>query len=158
MIRKALVLALLLVGVVAFAPRAEAQYQPGQPGIILTPSTVTSGGVVTAAGFGCVKAAPVEILIDGTVVGTGTASNDDKGSFSIPVTAPTTPGQYSVVARCLTTEVSSILSVVAAPTTTVLVATLPITGGESGGLVKVGFLLVAVGGLLVLAVRRRREA
>ena len=158
MIRKALVLALLLVGVVAFAPRAEAQYQPGQPGIILSPSTVTSGGSFSVAGFGCVKAAPVEILIDGTVVGTGTASNDDKGSFSIPVTAPTTPGQYSVVARCLTTEVSSILSVVAAPTTTVLVATLPITGGESGGLVKVGLLLVAVGGLLVLAVRRTREA
>lgn len=158
MIRKALVLALLLVGVVAFAPHAEAQYQPGQPGLILTPSTVTPGGSVTASGFGCVKNAPVEILINGEPVGNGTASNNDQGSFSITFTAPSTPGQYSVVARCLTTEVSSILSVVAAPTTTVVVANLPITGGESGGLVKVGLLLVAVGGLLVLAVRRRAEA
>lgn len=157
MIRKALVSALLLVGVIAFAPHAEAQYQPGQPGIILTPSTVTAGALATAAGFGCAKASTVEVRIDGTVVGTGKASNDVSGSFSIPFTAPTTPGQYAVVASCLTTEVSSILSVVALPTTTVIVASLPITGGESGGLVKVALLLVAVGGLLVLAVRRRRE-
>jgi len=162
LIRRAVVLALMLVGVLAFAPgfasTAGAQYQPGQPGIILTPSTTTPGAQVTATGFGCAKGTKVELLINGEVVATGTAALDDKGSFSVTFTAPFTPGQYAVVGRCGTIEVSSILSVVALPTTTAIVATLPITGGDSTGLAKMGLVLVAAGGLLVLAVRKRRDA
>ena len=158
MIRKVLVMATMLVGVLTFAPAAHAQYQPGQPGLILTPSTTTVGSSVTAIGFGCARLQPVALTIGSVTVGTGTSQNDDRGSFEIPFTAPTTPGEYTVVATCGNTVLSSVLTVIAAATTTTTAGVLPATGSDAFPLARLGFVLLAAGGLLVLAVRRRREA
>jgi hypothetical protein len=148
----------VLMGAVLLASTAGAQYQPGQPGLVLSPSTTTPGGTVTALGFGCGANQPVTITIDGKVVATGTSANDGKGSFNIPFTAPTTPGTYTVTATCGDTQVSSILTVIASPTTTVPAA-LPPTGSASTlPLTRFGLVLIAAGGLLVLAVRKRRES
>lgn len=157
MIRKLLVMAAVLLGVLAIAPAAHAQYQPGQPGLILTPSTTTPGGAVSAIGFGCARKQEVVLTIGGTVVGTGISQDDDRGSFEIPFVAPQTPGQYTVVATCGNTVLSSVLTV-EATATTVAAGVLPTTGADSFPLVRVGFVLIAAGGLLVLAVRRRRAA
>ena len=92
------------------------------------------------------------------VVATGKAIDDGKGSFSIVFNAPVEPGTYTVTARCGDTLVSSILTVIAAPVTPTE-PPLPITGSDSTlSLTRLGLLLVAAGGLLVLAVRKRREA
>jgi len=158
LIRKAFVVIAVLIGALMFSSPAGAQYQPGQPGLVLTPSTVTLGGSVTALGFGCPPGSIVEISIDGTVVGTTIAANDGKGSFQVPFTAPLTPGQFTVTATCGVTIVSSILTVIAAPTTTAP-PLLPPTGSNSTlSLSRMGLVLVAGGGLLILAVRKRREA
>lgn len=163
MIRKALVLLAVLLVAGSFAPAAHAQYQPGQPGLVLTPSTTTPGTIVTAIGFGCPRRVQVTLTINGETVATTTSQNDDRGSFQATFPAPQTPGQYTVTATCGNTIVSSVLTVIAAPTTTAASiqtsVALPITGSDSTmGLVRVGLMLVAVGGLVVLAVRRRREA
>jgi LPXTG-motif cell wall-anchored protein len=154
--RKACVAIAVLIGALMMSSAAGAQYQPGQPGLVLTPSTTTPGGAVTALGFGCPPGSIVTITIDGKVVGTTVAADDGKGSFQVPITAPTTPGQFTVTATCGVTIVSSILTVIAAPTTA---AVLPQTGSDSTlSLSRLGLVLIAGGGLLILAVRKRREA
>ncbi len=158
MIRKVVVLAVVLVGALMFASAAGAQYQPGQPGIVLTPSTTTPGSSVTVIGFGCGANQTVQISIDGQIVATTTSLNDGKGSFQSSFPAPQVPGQYTVTASCGVTIVSSILTVISAPTTTTP-PVLPITGSDSTlPLARFGVVLIAGGGLLVLAVRKRRAA
>jgi hypothetical protein len=159
LIRKVLVMAAMLLGVLSFAPAAHAQYQPGQPGIVLTPSTTTPGGAVSAIGFGCAPNQLVSLTIDGATVGTGLSQNDARGGFEIPFVAPNTPGTYNVTATCGNTVLSSVLTVIAnAVVTTVTSGVLPATGSDSFPLLRVGFVLIAAGGLLVLAVRQRRSA
>jgi LPXTG-motif cell wall-anchored protein len=152
----------VVLGAISFAPAAFAQYQPGTPGLVLTPSTTTPGGMVTAIGFGCPKGSTVILNIDGTKVGQTVAKKDERGSFETQFPAPTTPGTYTVTANCGSTIVSSILNVVATPTTLAVVTTtaeLPITGSDSTlFLVRLGLVLIGAGGLTVLAVRRQREA
>lgn len=162
MLRRVLVLLAVVLGALAIAPAASAQYQPGTPGLVLTPSTTTPGQPVTAIGFGCPKGATVVISIDGETVGTTRARTDERGSFETTFPAPATPGTYTVTATCGSTIVSSTLTVVATPTTpptTVVTSTLPSTGSSSTMfLLRAGLLLVAAGGLAVLAVKRRRDA
>jgi len=162
LIRKALVLLAVVLFAISFAPSAHAQYVPGTPGLVLTPSTTTPGQPVTAIGFGCPKGSTVVITIDGTTVGTTKAKTDERGSFETTFPAPQNPGTYVVDATCGATIVSSILTVIATPTTlptTVVTTSLPSTGSSSTVfLVRIGLLLVGAGGLAVLAVRRRRDA
>jgi LPXTG-motif cell wall-anchored protein len=162
LIRRGLVLLAVVLCAFSFAPAAHAQYQPGTPGIVLTPSTTTPFEPVTAIGFGCPKGSTVVITIDGERVGQTTTKDDERGSFETKFPAPGTPGTYTVTATCGSTLVSSILTVIATPTTPTTVITtveLPITGSDSTMfLVRAGLLLIAVGGLTVLAVRRRRES
>jgi len=157
-IRRAVVVLAMILGVLAVPAVAGAQYQPGQPGLVLVPSTVVVGGTVTATGFGCRPGQSVVISIDGTTVATVVANNDATGTYNATFTAPTIPGTYTVLATCGTTIAPSSLIVIAAPTTTVAVSVLPQTGGgdDSLMLARYGLILVVAGGLVVLAVRRRR--
>jgi len=156
-IRRAVIVLAMILGVLAVPAVAGAQYQPGQPGLVLVPSTVTVGGAVTATGFGCRPGQNVVLTIDGTTVATVVARSDSTGSFEATFTAPGTPGNYTVVATCGLTIVSSVLTVIA-PSTTTIASTLPVTGGGDGALdlARYGLVLVVAGGLVVLAVRRSR--
>ena len=158
MIRRAVVVLTMILGVLVVPSVAGAQYQPGQPGLVLIPSTVIVSGSVTATGFGCRPGQTVVLTIDGTTVATTIARDDSTGSFEATFTAPATPGIYTVVATCGLTIVSSVLTVIA-PTTTVA-QTLPQTGSGDGtlSLARYGLVLVVAGGLVVLAMRRRRGA
>lgn len=158
MIRKSLMLVCAaLLGTGLFVASAEAQYSPGVPGFILTPSTTTPGGQIIGTGFGCPRGSVVTFAIDGVTVGTATAQNDSEGTFSGSITAPSTPGQFVVTATCGSVVISNVLTVVASPTTRA--STLPQTGSDSSmSLARVGLALMAAGGLVLLAVRRRHVA
>ena len=164
MIRKALVFAAIVMALAFGASAAFAQYQPGQPGLVLVPSTTTPGAEVQATGFGCAKNVIVTLYIKDVVVGVGTTGKDAQGSYQLPIKAPNEPGQYVVVAKCAGTGggeivVSSLLTVNAAPAPAAVVPGLPPTGsGDTFPLTRMGLVLIAAGGLLVLSVRRRREA
>lgn len=158
MIRRAVVVLAMILGLIAVPSVAGAQYQPGVPGLVLVPSTVTVGGSVTASGFGCRPGQEVVLTIDGTTVATTTARSDAQGTFEATFTAPGTPGTYTVVATCGLTIVSSVLTVIAQPTTTVVTTTLPVTGSSSTlPFAQIGLVLIVAGGLVVLAVRRNRN-
>ena len=157
MIRKSLALlaAVVICAVLVARPAGAQTY--GQPtAFILTPSTITPGGEVTAIGFGCAKGQVVQISINGQTVATTIAQNDDRGSFQATFTAPSTPGQHIVTAQCGSVIMTSALTVIAAPVA--ISATLPPTGSASTlPLTKIALALVATGGLVLLAARRRRN-
>jgi 5'-nucleotidase len=152
-------MALTVLGITSLAATAaSAQYVPGNPGIIVNPPSVQVGGTITVQGTGCPAGSHVVIKVGDTTVGDATASNDSDGSFTVTITLPPSigPGQYLVHALCGDLDLTAVLSVTALATTTTVTATLPVTGTDSGTWVKVAVVLVAVGGLLVLAARRRR--
>lgn len=158
MIRKVLIVVAVMFGVFALAPAAGAQYQPGQPAVVLTPSTTPPGGLVTALGFGCAPNQRVEITVGGVLTAVTISKDDGQGSFEVTFTAPNDPGQYTVVVTCGVIIISTILTVITPVVTPVDNATLPQTGSsDSLPLARAGLVLIAAGGLLVLSVRRRRE-
>ena len=163
MIRRLLVVAALLVTAVASlgvtATAASAQYHPGTPGIIVDPGSTQVGGKITVEGSGCPANVTVTLKIGDIVIGTVT-SNDEGDFIDSDIVLPPSigPGTYTIHALCGDLDLTTVLSVSAlAPTTTAATGTLPRTGTDSGLWVKIGLSLVAVGGLLVLATRRRRS-
>ena len=156
MIRRVLAIAAMLLLVPATA--AYAQYNPGQPGFIITPSTTTAGSQVSFVGEGCPPGSTVTFTSNGATLGSGPVGSD--GKFSVPGTVPSSfgPGQYTVTATCGNVVMTNILTVVAS-TSGVIPGTsgsLSRTGSDSMLLVRVGLGLLAAGGLVVLATRRRR--
>jgi LPXTG-motif cell wall-anchored protein len=136
---------------------------PGEPGIIVNPGTVEVGGTIEVQGSGCPRDTTVTIYVgDVLVATTSTAPDDGTGSFDVKdIVLPDSlgPGEYTVHAKCGTLDLTSVLNISAvAPTTVPATGTLPTTGSNTPGLlVPVGVGLVAVGGMVVLATRRRRQ-
>lgn len=160
MVRRIVVLALTLV--MATAVAASAQYVPGQPGFQIDPGTVPStGGQVVITGVGCPPSVEVQafIIVNGEeiFIGGGFVGTDPDGPFEffgeIPVLPP---GEYTVIVKCGPLTLSNILTVTGTTPTSTQVTPLPKTGAETMGFLRVGLGLVAVGGLLLLANRRRR--
>ena len=161
MIRRILVLSAVLM--VALTGTAHAQYVPGEPGIVVNPGTVEVGGTIEVTGSGCPRDTEVNIYVgDILVATTHTAADDGTGSFDVKdiVLPPSLgPGTYTVHAKCGELDLTSVLSISAVAPTTTVAGTLPKTGSSTTGLlVPVGIALVAGGGLMVLATRRRRQA
>jgi len=157
LIRRMLMLSGLFV--VLFASAAHAQYVPGEPGIIVDPNTVEVGGTIEVQGQGCPGGSEVTIYVGDILVATTIASDDGTGSFDVKdiVLPPSIgPGTYTVHAFCGELDLTAVLNVTAVATTTPTQTVLPVTGSDSGIYVKAGLGLIAVGGLLVLATRRRR--
>ena len=159
MIRRVLAIAAMLLLVPATA--AYAQYNPGQPGFIITPSTTTAGSQVSFVGEGCPAGSTVTFTSNGVTLASGPVGSD--GKFAVPGTVPASfgPGQYTVTATCGDVLMTNILTVVAAtsgviPGTSGTSGSLPRTGSDSMLLVRIGLGLLAAGGLVVLATRRRR--
>jgi len=156
-------MAILLVLLFAFGmPAASAQYNPTEPGFIIDPPTVgVGGGTVTVSGKGCPAASTVNIYVEDTLVGTTTAKDDRDGTFTTTVQIPAglTPGTHTVFVRCGNVVLSNTLTVTVTVTAVAVQApnTLPKTGSNSAGFVRVALVLVALGGLLVLSTRRRRQ-
>jgi LPXTG-motif cell wall-anchored protein len=166
-IRRILVLvgAILVVGGLV-APAAHAQYIPGQPGFIINPSELPdTGGQTTITGFGCPPDEVVNAYLlgpDGEIfIGSGRSTDDPDGSFEFVVTVPPiAAGEYTVLVRCgpVTLSNTLVITSTAVPTTAATTGTLPRTGGEPLPWLRIGFALVAVGGLFAMSARRRRRA
>lgn len=150
--------AMLLAGIGLGLP-AQAQYTP-QPGITIDKPVVSAGETVTVSGQDCEAGATVTISLGGTQVATATTGEDGTFSASFEVPPGTAAGTYTVTASNCTVEVlSSTLTVQGATTATnasTAGTTLPRTGsGTTETLLRVGVVLVACGGLLAFAARRR---
>ncbi len=171
MIRRMLVLGATVFAAFAatamLATSAGAQYVPGQPGIVVDPSCSAVGGSITVLGSGAPASATITITVNGLTLGTVT-SNPDGDFQTAALVLPTslTSGEYTLHATSGTVyDVTTTLDVAIGPCAVAASnvaqgssGTLPVTGTNSGDWVKAGLTLVAIGGLLVLATRRRRAA
>lgn len=145
MIRKVLIGAVFLVGLMA-AP-AGAQYED----VVVTPTQVSQGGVVSVSGTSCAPNSQVTITLipgdvtmqfaravpaqqNGIVVAELTA--DENGDFTATFTIPdgTAPGTYTVVTQCGDFTDSTLIEVQADGTTQPTTpGTTPNNGGSGSG-------------------------
>ncbi|MEZ5138134.1 MAG: hypothetical protein R2711_05045 [Acidimicrobiales bacterium] len=180
MFRKMLVAALALVALVAAPVAAEYDFS-------VSPTVVQAGGVVTVSGTGCVPFSTVSVKVTqrstGTIVYTGSDQTDANGEFTFDVQLPKNlaPGFYDLEARCPldgstaptralqgTVEGNdlvfrAVIEIVAAPGGGgggggVDDGNIVRTGSDLNGLGLVGAGLLTVGGLVLIASKRRRTS
>lgn len=149
----------------AVAQECSDVYSEDCAGFIITPPTVEVGGQITISGRGCAANQPIEFRIDGQRIGSGVTGPD--GSFTVTIELPDTlgPASYIVTGTCGLITMSNVLVVEA--------------GGDAGGggggggagggggtlpptgadqpvrLVRLGIVLVTIGGLVLAGSRRR---
>lgn len=170
MIRRVLavagVMACLAVGFVATANVASAQYEPGQCGFIVTPSSVVAGETVSITGQGFPSGSVVTFSLGGIVIAQATASTDGTGVVSTSATIPSNidTGSYTITADCAGTVATQSINISAASSSSgntnsgSTSGSLASTGLDPMPIVKIGLLLLACGGLVVLASKRREHA
>lgn len=142
-------------------PAANAQEYPGGATFLTNDTNPTCGSTITLTGEGFAPNTAITLTVGGVTI--GTVTSDASGNFSFPWTVPcTTIGTVTVTATDGATTLTINLNVRAEGTTTTTRAvtpggttTLPRTGSDSSIYVRVGVLLVSVGGLLVLGSRKR---
>lgn len=143
----------------AFATPAFA-YGPNAPSSSSSSSSVAPGGSLTFSGSNFTPGATVTATLHSTPVTLGTTTAGSSGSFSMVVTIPsdTVPGAHTLIATDPDGDSASTAIVV---TGTVTVATtssgLAFTGADIAALSGVGALAMALGGMLILTGRRRRQ-
>lgn len=149
MIRRMLILGVMALAL--FVPAAHAQYIPGTPGATVSDSTVSSGDTVTVTVTCDVPAGTdVTVFLDGTAVGSG--QTDADGNVSVDVTITGAPGSTHQITNSCNTAV---LTVTIAGATA---GPLPRTGTDSSlPLAKIAIVLIAAGGLLIVAARDRSK-
>jgi hypothetical protein len=138
-------------------------YGPNAASITTSTSTIGPGGTVTVVGSSFVPGETITLVLHSTPVTLGTTTADPSGSFSANVTIPsdTPAGAHTVIATGSTGDSSTTdLTVTGAtPSVAVAVATpdLPFTGADIAAVSSVGAIALALGGMLLLAGRRRRQ-
>lgn len=152
----AIAMVVALPSVASAAPCVIDPDYAGGPSITTNPSgTVQPGQQIEIIGTGFPAGCEVDIVINGTVIGTVTTSAD--GSFSFPYTIPSDfLGTLTIVITAGDFSQTITLQVVAPTVTTTAPPPLPVTGSDSDGMIGIGLALVALGGLLVLGTRKRR--
>lgn len=134
-------------------PAANAQYEGGATLVVNNPNPMC-GTTVNITGSGFAPNSTVTLTLEGSTI--GTAQTDSKGAFTFPWTAPCTlVGSRVITASDGTTTLSATLTIGSTTAATSAPTALPRTGSDSGLFLRVGVLLVAAGGLLVLAARKR---
>jgi len=152
------------VAILFAASVASAQGYPGGATLTLSKSTVSQGGALSATMTGCQPGESVSFVLNSTPFDMGTVPAGSDGTGTVTVTIPSSfpPGAHTVTSTCGSLTLSANVTVLsqAATNTTVVAAPLPITGSDSGSLVRGGIALVSLGALLVVAattVARRRS-
>ena len=152
------VFSLLLSASVAFA------YGPGQTGT-LTGNTSTcsasSGCSLTLSGSGFQPGETVGLTFNSTPVSLGTTTANSSGGFTFSVTIPAgePAGNHTIVATGESSGTTASFAITLTAATTAAPSPsggLAFTGADISALVGVGAVVIALGGLLVLASRRRR--
>ena len=109
--RRMLLMLAMVGALLGLATPAQAQYQPGTSGFILDPPVVDPGGTTTVIGTGCPRNSVVEVTIEGGVVGTTIADDNESGSFQVVITAPQESGDYIVTVTCGNVILTQVLTV-----------------------------------------------
>jgi LPXTG-motif cell wall-anchored protein len=124
-----------------------------------TPATAVPGTTVVLSGTGWPASSTISIAVGSTTAATTTTNASGAFSFNFTIPAGAT-GTITATATCGALVLGTTITigpVVTLAPTTVPTGTLPTTGSNSTGLlVPVSLSLVALGGLLVLAARKRR--
>jgi LPXTG-motif cell wall-anchored protein len=149
-----LVFAVLAAGLALFlaAPAAHAQYEGGSTLTVNIPNP-TCGQTVIVTGSGFLPDTEVTLTIGGSVI--GTATTDAEGDFSFPYTVPANCSSGTVVISASDGVTVLTVSLAVGAPTPAPSTTLPRTGSDNSNLIRAGAVLLAVGGLLVLATRKR---
>ena len=136
---------------------AQAQYG-GTQGFIIDPAQGYPGDTVNLLGTGCGANSPVTFTIvqNGQVIATTTANADPDGSFFVNgVVIPNLPpGVYDVRADCGSRSLVAQMTILARPP---VPSRLAFSGSNSLPTVKIAVLLIGMGALAIVAVRRRRR-
>lgn len=170
--RMAVLVALMAV---LLAPSVvHAQDYPPQPTVLTDQPIVTEGGIVTLTGSGFLPNSLIEVYLASGPTGSsertllGTTMSDSEGNFTFQWdTAGYPPGTYTLIAtdgiNSATTEIIVTAAgeqAVVAPVRTVAGAppaavgrTLPVTGGIGGVALRLGIVLLTIGGLAMVASR-----
>jgi LPXTG-motif cell wall-anchored protein len=134
---------------------APASYPPSG-GIVVDQPNVQVGGIAAFRGSGCAPGETLNVLFDGSQV--GTVPSDGGGNFAGSITIPqgTSPGDHLLTVRGSACELNVVVNVLGAAAT----RSLAFTGSSSHTLtyVLVGFVAVMVGAVLVFGSRRRRSS
>ena len=160
-------LAVAVVGLgltLGWATVASAAYDPNAIGISTSSSATCDNGSLTVNGVNFEPSESVTLTLGSVTL--GTTSADPNGSFSTTVTIPpgTAPASYTIVATGASGDSSS--TAITVSTSCAAGSGLAFTPNSGGGLAftgadiaamaGVGALALALGGLLILAGRRRR--
>jgi antitoxin (DNA-binding transcriptional repressor) of toxin-antitoxin stability system len=157
----------LTAGLVAGADVASAQYAPGACVIIVDPTSVSAGETVQITAQGFPPGQTVTFTVAGIPIASVTASNDVAGQVTTSATIPADlpEGTYTIEAQCgnqlatASVNVSSAASNAGAGNRSAgsgsTSGSLAGTGADPMPFVKAGLLLLACGGLILLAVRKR---
>lgn len=136
-------------------------YGPNAAVITTSTSVAGPGGSLTVFGSSFVPGETITLVLHSTPVTLGTTTADASGSFSTNVTIPsdTPPGAHKLIATGSSGDSSTTALTVTGGTATVAVATpdLPFTGADIAAVSGVGAIALALGGVLLLAGRRRRQ-
>ncbi len=162
MLRLMVAMAFSVVSLVALGgvARADDSYT-GTCSIVVAPASVKAGHPVTIVAKGFNSGAEVTFTVDqNLVLGTATANPGGVAMLQWDVPVDFSAGPHTITASgdgCTDpAQVSAELTVVsAAGETNTTSGTLPKTGGDYTLLLRLGILLVAAGGLVVLATRKR---
>lgn len=169
--------ALVAVMAVMLAPSVvHAQDYPPSPTVVIDQPVVTEGGIVTLTGSGFLPDSLIEVYLASDPTGSsgrillGTTMSDSEGNFAFRWdTAGYPPGSYTLIAtdgiNSATTEIIVTAAgeqAVVAPVRTDTGAppaavgrTLPVTGGVGGVVMRLGIVLLTIGGLVMVASRGR---
>ena len=161
-LRLMVAMAFCVVSLVAFGgvARADDSYT-GTCSIVVAPASVKPGHSVNIVAKGFDAGAEVTFTVDKTtVIGTAVANSGGVAHIQWDVPADFAEGPHTIAASgagCTDpAQVSAEITVVSAVSeTNDTSGTLPQTGGDYTLLLRLGILLVAAGGLVVLATRKR---
>lgn len=157
----------LLFVVAPTAIAAAAEYTPSE---ITAPPVVPPGGPVNVTGTGFLPAGSVvtvSVIVDGVVVVLGTTTSDANGDWTYLFDAPEQCGTYPVIGSDGVHVLETTITVPCQPGPVTALEGLPFTGASEGlpftgasstvTLVQIGASLVAMGALIALFVRKRRN-
>jgi hypothetical protein len=151
----------VLVGVVASAQPAHAQYTPVECAFIITPSSATAGETVTITGQGFPPNQTFTFAVNGIAFATGTS--DAAGTITATGTVPSSVGSgtFNITVDCggiLATQSINVTAASSNGNTGSTSGSLASTGLDVMPFVKAALLLLGVGGLLLLTARRREHS
>jgi LPXTG-motif cell wall-anchored protein len=163
MIRRLLIVGAVVLTALAFAAPANAQYNGEVGGLTLTNGNGTSGascnpgGPLTATASGFQPGAQVTFTFNSDPVVLGTATAGDDGVASIQSTWPANAADGTHTVTASGADGDGVFEIGASTVCGVSTSggALPRTGSDSAPLLQIAIALVAAGGILVLAARKR---